>query len=161
MKWRVISAALILSALAFPVLAQDAARSYDSKELIAGSKSIDGERVVFKGEAITAVMRRSEGDWVNLKDGFNAVGVWCAKGILKDGMSLGDYKNRGDTLEVAGEFHMACPVHGGELDIHADSVKVVEPGYKVDEKISHRRLNSAAIFFILTLLAIFIFKKNI
>jgi hypothetical protein len=74
---------------------------------------------------------------------------------------LGNYKNEGDILEATGVFHRACPEHGGELDIHADSVNIVAAGFPVEERVYPRRLNAAIAFFILALLAIFTLRKRL
>ena len=52
------------------------AKSLTSKELIEGENTLDGSIVTYKGEAITAIMNRGEHSWVNLNDGYNAIGTW-------------------------------------------------------------------------------------
>jgi len=132
-----------------------------SKELIGGANGFNGNIVTYKGEVVAAVMKRSGGSWVNLGDGYNAIGVWCDSGSLNDVGVPGDYKNEGDVLEVTGEFHRACPAHGGELDIHADSVRIDARGYPIAERVSMRRIGAAIVFFILTLLAVFTLRRRL
>jgi len=38
---------------------------------------------------------------------------------------FGDYKHHGDLVEVTGTFNAACPQHGGDVDIHATSLRIV------------------------------------
>lgn len=140
---------------------QAESKVFTSTELINGANAIDGNIVTYKGEIVAAVMNRGENSWVNLNDGYNAIGIWCETGSLNDVKTLGDYKNEGDILEVTGVFHRACPVHGGELDIHADSVRIEAGGFPVEEHVSMRRVNAAIAFFILALLAIFMMRKRI
>jgi hypothetical protein len=134
---------------------------FTSTELITGANALDGNTVTYKGEIIAAVMDRGEHSWVNLNDGYNAIGVWCKKSSLNDVKFMGDYKNEGDVLEVTGVFRRACPEHGGELDIHADSVKIEARGFPIQERVSMNRIDVAIVFFILTLLAIFMMRKRI
>jgi len=35
---------------------------------------------------------------------------------------------RGDTVEVTGVLHRACPQHGGDLDLHATRLEVLTTG---------------------------------
>ena len=137
------------------------AKPLTSKELIDGANALNGSTVIYKGEVITAIMDRGEHSWINLNDGYNAIGVWCRSDSLKDVRFVGDYKNEGDVLEITGVFHRACPEHGGELDIHADSVRTETTGFSFEERFSVRRVNVAIVFFILTLLAIFMLRKKL
>ena len=140
---------------------QTGSKVFTSIELITGANAIDGNTVAYKGEIVAAIMKRGESSWVNLSDGYNAIGIWCKTSSLNDVKTFGNYKNEGDVLEVTGVFHRACPVHGGELDIHADSVRIEARGFPVEEHVSMRRVNVAIAFFILTLLAIFMMRKRI
>ena len=135
--------------------------TFTSRELIENAKLLDGRTVTYRGEAVTAIMDRGDHSWVNVYDGSNAIGVWCEKTLLKKVRFLGDYKNTGDMVRVEGIFNRACAEHGGELDIHAVSVTVLEKGYPVEELVDTRKLNLAIILFLLTLVMVFIFRKKI
>lgn len=135
--------------------------TFTSTELITDANALDGNTVTYRGEIVAAVMKRGENSWVNLSDGYNAIGIWCKTEAIDDVKTLGNYKNEGDILEVTGVFHRACPEHGGELDIHADSVRIKSGGFPVEEHVSMRRVNLAIVFFILALLAIFMLRKRI
>ena len=154
-----VIALLILSAA--QCVAQAEVKYYTSAELINGANVIDGSIVTYKGEIVAAIMNRGESSWINLNDGFNAVGIWCRSASLGDVRTMGDYKNEGDTVEVTGVFHRACPEHGGELDIHADRVRIVATGFPVEERVSVYRINIAIVFFVLTLLAVVVLRKRI
>lgn len=122
---------------------------------------MDGEKITYKGELITAVLRPCAGhSWLNLNDGANAIGVWCESSQLGMVKFAGDYKKKGDIIEITGEFHRACPEHGGELDIHADSIKLIKKGYLVGEILDFKRIKSSAILFFLTILTVIIFRKK-
>lgn len=137
------------------------AETISSNELIEKARSFDGKIVTYKGEAVTAILNRGEHSWINLNDGNNAVGIWCRSSDLNPVKSLGGYKERGDMLEIRGIFHRACPEHGGELDIHADSVKIIELGYKIKEKFDADRLKASAIIFLMAVIIIAIFRKRL
>jgi len=96
-----------------------------------------------------------------LNDGDNAIGIWCKSASLASVKFIGDYKNKGDILEAEGVFHRACSAHNGELDIHADSVKIIKAGFPVSERMLRRKLNLAAAVFLLTILLVVIFRKRI
>jgi hypothetical protein len=53
----------------------------------------------------------------------------------------GNYKFRGDLLEIAGVFHRACPEHGGDLDIHAQSVRCIENGRVVKSGVNFGKVS--------------------
>ncbi len=137
------------------------ARTVTSTELICGANTIDGQTVTYKGEIVAAIMNRGDHSWINLNDGYHALGIWCRSDDLADVKTLGDYKNEGDVLEVTGVFHRACPMHGGELDIHAEKVRIEFEGFRVYEKLSRTRVRLAVVFFILTIIAVIVFRKRI
>lgn len=138
-----------------------AAETVASRDLIENAASFDGREVKYKAEAVTAVLDRGSHSWVNLNDGDNAIGIWCEKERLAGVAFIGNYKNRGDILEVEGVFHRACPEHGGELDIHASSVKVVSPGFPADEAPGERRLKAAAALFLIALFIAILFRRRL
>ena len=137
------------------------AESMSSKELIENAKALDGKTVVYKGELITAVLRRGAYSWINMNDGNNAIGVWCASAALKDIKFIGDYKNRGDMLEAEGRFNRACQVHKGELDIHAYSVKILKQGHQSKERLNKKRIALSTVLFFITILIVVLFRKRI
>ena len=133
---------------------------WSSNELIEKAKELDGRTLNYRGELVTAILDRGEYSWINLNDGPNAIGVWCKSSLLGEVKFVGDYKNRGDTIEVNGTFNRACSVHNGELDIHADTVKIVKKGHSLIRAIDLKRINSAIALFAFTILTIIIFRKR-
>jgi len=132
-----------------------------SRHLIEHAKFYDGKVVTYSGEAITAVMKRGVYGWVNVSDRDNAVGVWCNASLLGPVKFLGDYKTRGDMLEVVGVFNRACQEHGGDLDIHADTLVVKKAGYAVHEKINIKKIRIVVILFLATIAIVAVFRKRI
>ena len=138
-----------------------------STALVEDAGDWDGRIVGFTGEAIGEAMRRGTMAWIHLNDdaygladagaaatlaGFNGgIGVW----VDADDASLisvfGDYRHRGDLVEVTGTFNAACPLHGGDMDIHAAALRIVRSGYATVRLIQPSRMIAAAILAGLTL----------
>jgi hypothetical protein len=104
-----------------------------SRQLIGHSRDFDGKPVEFKGELIGEPMRRGDHLWLNVSDGDSAIGVWVLRSVVPAVRYFGVYSVRGDTVLVYGLFHRNCPEHGGDMDIHAESITIVAPG----ETVSH------------------------
>ncbi len=136
-------------------------RPVSSIELIRDANILDGNVLTYKGEIVAAIMNRGDHSWVNLSDGYHAIGIWCETSSLSDVRTLGNYKNEGDILEVTGVFHRACPAHGGELDIHAETLRIEARGFPVEERVSMRRVNISIVFFIMVLLSVFLLRKRL
>jgi hypothetical protein len=119
------------------------AQNVSSTELINNAKQHDAKTVVYSGEVIGDIMQRREFAWVNANDGVNAIGIWAPKDLVKDIVYTGNYKSHGDIIEAEGIFHRACPEHGGDLDIHAVSIRKIKDGYSVAEKINPAKRNLA------------------
>lgn len=134
------------------------AQSVSSTELIGNAKSYDGKTVTFTGEVIGDIMRRADFAWINVYDGRNAIGIWIRKSLLKDVAYSGSYKSIGDAVEITGIFHRACPEHGGDLDIHAQTLRKTALGRSVQDKPNMAK-RSLAIIFLGALILIWIFMK--
>ena len=138
-----------------------------STDLVENSGTWDGTIVSFTGEAIGEAMRRGAMAWIHLNDdayglaeagteatlaGFNGgIGVWVAADMAAGISLFGDYKHHGDLVEVTGTFNAACPLHGGDMDIHAMSLRIVSPGYVTVRSINPARMIAAGILAGLTL----------
>jgi len=153
-----VSAAAFL-ALSFPTA--DAGADYAYKTVIVTAHLIDGKKVTYRGEVVTAVMKRGLHSWVNINDGNNAIGVWAESPLLEPVRFFGDYKHTGDILEVEGVFHRACPMHGGELDIHADKVVVVKSGFAREERVDARRIYITVLLFLAAIVGVLLFRKRV
>lgn len=110
------------------------AQGIGSNELIKNAQQYDGKQIIYSGEVIGDVMARGEFSWVNINDGENALGVWISASLAKEISFTGSYKTRGDNLEIMGTFHRVCVEHGGDLDIHAQSLRKLSSGRVVKEK---------------------------
>lgn len=135
------------------------AQEVSSNELIKNAKQYDGQSIVYSGEVIGDVMARGNYAWVNINDGDNALGVWMDISLAKEIKFTGNYQARGDVLEIAGIFHRACPQHGGDLDIHVQSLRNSSPGRIVRQKLNFDKVNLSlillGILFLIWILTLF------
>ena len=116
-----------------------------SNELLNGAKQYDGKLITYSGEVIGDVMNRGEIAWVNINDGDNAIGAWMSASLAKEITFTGSYKSRGDNIEVSGIFHRACLEHGGDLDIHAQTLRRLASGRIVSQKLNFDKINLSLI----------------
>lgn len=133
--------------LPFGALAE--AREVTSTDLIENALALDGQTVTYTGEVVGDIMKRGDHTWLNLSDGSNAMGVWAETAALGQIAVAGRYGEKGDTVEVTGTFHRACREHGGDLDIHADTLTVLTPGSAVEHDVHWGRLIAAGVFVVL------------
>ncbi|MCB2299820.1 hypothetical protein [Clostridium tagluense] len=142
----------------FPIACM--AKEYSNfTELIENGKKIDNSKITLKGEAIGESMNRGKYSWVNISDGSNAMGIWIKNEQVQSIKNFGKYGYRGDLLKINGTFNRACVEHGGDMDIHASSVEIIEVGGKVIIPISDNKKIIATILTLITLTLIFLYKK--
>ncbi len=99
----------------------------------------DGALVVFTGEAIGEALRESEGGvWVNVLGG-SAIGVVVDRDLADAIDTWGDYLSTGDTVHVTGTFNVACDEHGGDMDVHAIALKIIDPGFPREHPVDWRK----------------------
>ena len=143
-KTIVVLSLVLLSAISYQLSACNA-QGLSSTELINNAKAYDGKIVAYEGEVIGDIMKRGANAWVNINDADNAIGVWVSAPLLKDVIYAGSYKSFGDKVEVTGIFNRACAQHGGDLDIHAQSLRKVNPGRMRPEKLNPDKINQVII----------------
>ena len=107
-----------------------------SNDLINNAQDFDGKEVVYTGEVIGDILSRGEYSWINVSDGSNAIGVWVLSEDISAIDMLGGYTAHGDTVRITGVFTRACPEHGGDMDIHAASIKIIQEGYNVSHPLA-------------------------
>ena len=136
------------------------AREYSNfTELIENSKKIDSSNITLQGEAIGECMNRGKYSWVNISDGSTAMGIWLESNQAQSIKNFGKYGYEGDVVEINGTFNGACKEHGGDMDIHAISVKIIDVGGSVTIPISKNKKSIALILTVITLTLIFSYRK--
>jgi len=134
------------------------AQPISSTDLINNAKEYDGKIVVYAGEVIGDIMVRGENAWINVNDNKSAIGIWAAKELTKTITNTGSYKSKGDRVEITGVFHRACLEHGGDLDMHAQTIRKIGFGGIPQEIISVRKRN--LVFLLLGLLCLALILKQ-
>ena len=131
------------------------AGSLSSTDLINSAKEYDGRVVTYEGEVIGDIMMRGEYAWINVNDNVNAIGIWMPKELAKNIAYKGTYNIKGDVIEVTGAFHRSCKQHGGDLDIHAESMVKLKDGYSIPEAMDLTKARYAIIFGIILVIVLF------
>lgn len=147
---------------------------YSSETLIEAPKSFDGQMIDFTGEAVGERMIRNRGSkdagvWIHLNDdaymyraidagaslsGYNSgMPVWVTPVELTDAIQkFGGYNQNGDVVKISGVFHAACAQHGGDMDIHATSLQIVNSGLPITHPIPLWKIYVACAMAVLGLL---------
>lgn len=113
---------------------------YSINDLIENGKDFDKSNISINGEAIGEALKRGDYTWININDGTNAIGIYMSTANADKVSNYGGFKQVGDNLEVKGIFNRACKEHGGDMDIHASSVSIVEKGKSTSTNISSNKL---------------------
>ena len=127
-----------------------------SEELINQADEFNGKTIIFEGELVGDIMHRGDHVWLSVNDGGTAIGVFCKKEALPKIKYIGDYKHMGDRIWIEGIFHKACAQHGGDLDIHAHELKIIEEGRVVERKLDMNRLYISLLLFPIALILFFL-----
>lgn len=129
-------------------------------DLVEKGKFFDGKTVKISGEAIGESMKRGSYTWINISDGTLPMGIWMKNEDADKVKIFGDYHHKGDVVEVAGVFYRACSEHGGDMDIHADSIVIIKKGESIVHALDHKKLNISIGLTVLTLsLGALIYRK--
>lgn len=129
-------------------IAGEEAVEVSTADLLNDWEELDGREVIFRGEAIGDIMRRGDHAWVTINDDFysrearleagelrggnSGIGVWLPVEEAEKIEVLGRFGTVGDLVEVRGEFRADCMQHGGDFDIHAHTLTVIDPGRALD-----------------------------
>lgn len=150
---------LVLLALFSLFLATASAGIITSTRLIENSKVYNGKEISYQGEVVGDVMVRGEHAWINVNDGVNAMGVWIPAAKTTIIKIRGDYKHRGDVVKIMGVFNRACALHGGDMDIHALSLRVIKRGHLLEHTVKTEKLLLAAALSFITGILFFYNKR--
>lgn len=163
MKLKISIILIILLSLSIAVLSND--MIYSSKVIIENANQLENMEIQYKGEAIGDIMYREnqEYGWINVSDGDNAIGVWASRQELEKIKILGKFEVIGDTILVTGKVNSACKQHGGDLDIHATNIEILESGYHNSQPFNeevYTILRLITIPTVLLLLLVFFINRN-
>ena len=152
--------ALLLVLLLLPTSAKAAAQAVTSTELIEDALTLNGKTLTYRGEVIGDILYRGDHAWIQVSDGTNAIGCYIPAVQADTVTTVGRYRIVGDTVELTGTFHRDCPEHGGDLDIHADTITVLNKGYKTEDNPSAGLILAAGIFVPCAIVAAIIVMKR-
>jgi len=128
-------------------------------DLVENAKVYDGKTITIQAEAIGEVLERGEYAWININDKSNAIGVFVPIAEAKKITFFGDYAHTGDTVIITGIMHNACNEHGGELDIHAETITIVRLGSVTTRSVSTVKIASFGLLALLAaLLGLYFYK---
>ncbi len=131
------------------------AESISGNDLVENAKLYDGKTIEFQGEVIGDIMARGKHAWLNVNDGSRAIGIWTSKELTQKIKHIGGYRYLGDKIKVIGVFNRACSQHGGDLDIHATEISILERGEKIEHPVNPVKAALALILFVAALAAVF------
>ncbi len=145
----------------FPTVSLAGGVSVTSNDLINHAENYDGKDIIYTGEVIGDILSRGKYSWINVSDGSNAMGVWVQSDAISDIDMLGGYTTHGDTVRMTGVFNRACPEHGGDMDIHAKSIEIVQKGFAVSHNVTSWKFVMGPVLLAGAVLClIFIIKKR-
>ena len=126
-----------------------------SATLVEEAKNWNGRKVIFTGEAVGESMVRGLKCWIHINDdaymwknieegaklgGYNSgQAIWVDAGLAGKITYYGNYLNEGDIVKVTGTFNSVCRDHGGDMDIHADTLEIVRIGHPVKHIANFKR----------------------
>ncbi len=112
-----------------------------TRDLVKDSSIYDGRKVILRGEVIGDTMPRGSFAWINMKDQFNQIGVWVPLELAKRISYRGNYRYKGDIVEVEGIFKHSDEEFGGELCVRGTSLVVLEKGFSLPHELSQVKIN--------------------
>lgn len=120
---------VVLTALPARGFAAEVGFRTSAPELTSASSGLDGSSVTIEGEVVSEVLAGGRGHvWVNVLSDGVAIGVWAPAGMVEDLEVFGEWSHTGDRVVVTGIFNEACDDHGGDLDVHATAIGLLERG---------------------------------
>lgn len=133
----ILLALLLVSAI--PLNANADVDIVELNELVNNSSLYDGETLRIRGEVLLEALERKDYVWVNINDGTNAMGVVMPYEAVSKISQYGNYKQKGDIIEIEGVFHRSCTAHGGDMDLHFVKMLSVTKGEPIKHEIGYQR----------------------
>jgi hypothetical protein len=152
--------ALMVLLFASPVHAH-ASEPITPAQAVATAIEDDGSEVVVEGEAIGEALRAPGGmRWVNVLGDGTALGVVMTAEDAAAIPAFGAYRQRGAALRIEGRLNSACDEHGGDLDLHAERVTVLDDGAEIPHRIHPAKLLLAGASLLATMLLIALYRLH-
>lgn len=146
----------ILMVLTLQGISFSSSESPSLNTLINDSIIYDSQTVHVSGEGLLEPLERSDGVWVNINDGTNAIGVFMPAEVSKSVKTYGNYHQKGDSIDIQAVFHRSCKEHGGDLDLHLVKLNHVTPGIAIEHPIDSKKVAwTIGLIFISTLVALY------
>ena len=123
----------------------EAAPAILAEELLKEAEKYNGEEVIYKGEVIGDIMIRKDFTWINVRDETGAIGIFCPKELVNEIKHAGSYRFTGDIVSVRGTFHHSCPEHGGDTDIHAERINIIQKGKTISHPLEPKKVKASII----------------
>jgi hypothetical protein len=130
-----------------------------SDQIINQAKEMDGKSIQYEGEIIGDVLSRGEFAWLSITDGANALAVYLPTSEIPEDLVIGRYATRGDLVTITGDFHRACAEHGGDMDIHGETLVLIKSGFSVPVQTSTKFSVLTGSVFLCALTGLFYIKK--
>ena len=157
--FRLLLLPIVLAICCMPVLASE--KTVSSNDLITHHSTYENQSVVYEGEVIGDIMQRGDNCWINVLNEGMTVGIWMPSKEADKIRITGNYEHQGDMVKIVGRFTNTCGEHGGDFDIHADSITVIKPGYRTHEVIDYpKTITCICLFFISLGFALNVLKKS-
>lgn len=148
---KIIATISLLIGLIFNTVLVQANSTISINDLVNRSLKLDQKNITIQAEVIGEVLERKDYAWINVNDGTNAIGVWLKLEDTEQLEYFGDYFHQGDLVRIKGVFNRSCVEHGGEMDIHAYHIEVVERGHSILYSISSWKFTCALVLLSLSL----------
>ncbi len=118
----------------------------DIAELTGAESGLDGQVVTVEGEVVSEMLAGGDGHvWINILADGVAIGVWAPEELTGDITVFGDWGHTGDRVVVTGVFSEACDTHGGDLDLHASDIALVERGMERSHPVVYWKLGAGLV----------------
>lgn len=110
-------------------------------ELVTARGELDGTEVAFEGEVVSEPLAAGQGHvWLNVLSGGVAIGAWMPEAMAESADSFGTWSHDGDIVRITGVLNEACDDHGGDLDVHATSLTILDEGEPREHPVEYWKL---------------------
>ncbi len=138
----------------------------NSSKLVEEANKWNRHKVIFTGEAVGEHMVRGEKCWIHLNDdaymwknveegaklgGYNSgQAIWVDADLARKITYYGNYLHEGDIVKIIGTFNSVCREHGGDMDIHADTLEIIRTGHPIAHVLNTKRALLAGVLLIVS-----------